>query len=332
MDKNTRTIYDKPILHVKKEMKKLLILLIIIAGAFAEARAQYDVHFTHYWNMLNFYNPAAAGATGKLWGYIAYSNQMTGFENNPKSMLINVDSPIPFVRGDHSLGIGALNDAIGLFTNQHLYFNYAYGFKLFGGRMAAGAQLGILNCKFDKKKIEFGGDSNDPAFPSGAADGNKFDVGLGVLYQHKHFYVGLAGFHLNSPLILLGETNEIQIDPYYNFTAGGNIPIKNTLITIQPYIQVMTDLVSWRADITAKGTYKYNEKEYFGGITYSYDTSVALFLGIEFLNVTASYAYELYTSGVGAKNGNHDVFIGYKLNLDIFKKGKNKHNSIRILK
>ena len=94
----------------------------------------------------------------------------------------------------------------------------------------------------------------------------------------------------------------------------------------------MTDLVAWRADITAKGTYTHDDKEYFGGITYSYDTSVALFFGIEFMNITASYAYELYTSGVGAKNGNHDIFIGYKMNLDIFKKGKNKHNSIRILK
>lgn len=313
-------------------MKKLLLILIVSVCALADARAQYDVHFTHYWNMLDFYNPAGAGATKDMWVYAAYSNQMTGFENNPRSMLLNIDSPIPFVRGDHSIGAGALNDQIGLFTNQHLYFNYAYGFKLFGGRLAAGVQLGILNCQFDSKGIEFGGDSSDPAFPSGSADGNKFDVGLGLLYQHRYFYAGVSGIHLNSPLILLGETNEIQIDPYYNFTAGSNIPIKNTLISIQPYVQVMTDLVSWRADITAKGTYAYNEKEYFAGVTYSYDTSVALFLGIEFLNITASYAYELYTSGVGAKNGNHDIFIGYKMNLDIFKKGKNKHNSIRILK
>ena len=104
--------------------------------AITKANAQYDVHFAQYWNMLNFYNPAGAGATGMLWGYAAYSNQLSGFENNPKSMLINVDAPIPFVRGDHNLGLGALNDDIGLFTNQHIYINYAYGFKLFGGRLA----------------------------------------------------------------------------------------------------------------------------------------------------------------------------------------------------
>ena len=313
-------------------MKKLLIFLIICTCALSKVSAQYDVHFTHYWNMLNFYNPAGAGATGKLWGYAAYSNQMSGFENNPKSMLINVDASIPFVRGDHNLGIGALNDQIGLFTNQHVYLNYAYGFKLFGGRLKTGLQIGLLNCEFENKNLDLGEDNNDPAFPSGSADGNKFDLGFGLLYQHNHFYVGVSAFHLTSPLVELGERNEIQIDPFYNFTAGGNIPIKNTFISIQPYVQVMTDFVSWRADLTAKGTYTYNDKEYFAGVTYSYDTSVALFLGIEFMNVTASYAYELFTSGVGAKNGNHDILLGYKMDLNIFKKSKNKHNSIRMLK
>lgn len=313
-------------------MKKISLILFLIVGAFTTVRAQYDVHFTHYWKMLNFYNPAGAGAERKMFAYAAYSNQLSGFENSPKSMLLNIDAPIPFVRGDHNLGLGALNENIGLFTNQHIYLNYAYGFKLFGGRFVAGAQIGILNTAFDNKDIEFGGDSNDPAFPSGNADGNSIDFGAGILYQHKHFYVGASGLHLNGPTILVGEKNEIEISQYFNFMAGGNIPIKNTLINIQPYMQLMTDLVSWRADFTAKGTYSYNEKDYFAGFTYSPQTSVALFLGIGFMDFTVSYAYEIFTSGVGAKNGNHDIFIGYAMNLDIFKKGKNRHNSIRILK
>ena len=50
------------------------------------------------------------------------------------------------------------------------------------------------------------------------------------------------------------------------------------------------------------------------------------------MNVTLAYSYEYFTSGVGAKNGNHDILIGYKMDLSIFKKSKNKHNSIRMLK
>ena len=60
-------------------------------------------------------------------------------------------------------------------------------------------------------------------------------------------------------------------------------------------------------------------------------TSVTFIAGLEMMNITLSYGYELFTSGVGAANGNHDIFLGYQIDLGKFKKGKNKHNSIRIL-
>ena len=312
-------------------MRKWTLLLVLAVCITGKMQAQFDAHFTHYWKMLNYFNPAGAGAERKLAVYGAYSNQMTGFEGNPKTMLINLDMPIPFIKSDHGLGVGIVNDEIGKFSNQHLYFNYAYAFRLLNGRFALGLQAGLVNCSFENKDLIFGENNSDPAFPSGNADGNKIDFGAGVFYQHKYFYAGLAGLHLNAPLVLLGENNEIKVSPYFNFMAGGNIPVKNSLITIQPYVQVMTDLVSWRANITAIGTYSYGGKDFFGGVTYSPMTSVAVLLGMEMKNITVSYAYELFTSGVGAENGNHDIFIGYKVDLGKFKKGKNKHNSIRIL-
>ncbi|MBQ5888688.1 MAG: PorP/SprF family type IX secretion system membrane protein [Bacteroidaceae bacterium] len=313
---------------MKKKWLFIILLMVCITG---KVQAQFDTHFTHYWEMKNFYNPAGAGAERKLTAYAAYAHQLSGFENNPKTMLINVDAPIPFIKSDHSLGLGVVNDEIGRFTNQHLYLNYAYAFKLLKGRFAVGAQIGLVNCTFENKDLIFGGENNDPAFPSGNADGNSIDFGAGILYQHKYFYAGISGIHLNAPTVLLGEKNEMKVDPYLNFMAGGNIPVKNSLVSIQPSLQVMTDFTAWRADITALGTYNYGGKEFFGGITYSPTVSVAFILGVEMMNITVSYAYELFTSSIGAENGSHDIYIGYKIDLDIFKKGKNKHNSIRIL-
>ena len=93
----------------------------------------------------------------------------------------------------------------------------------------------------------------------------------------------------------------------------------------------MTDFVGWRADVTARGTYEYDNKMFFAGVTYSPTVSFAFFVGLEIMNITASYGYELFTSSIGAANGSHDVFLGYSINLDLFKKEKNKHNSIRVL-
>ncbi|MBQ2878565.1 MAG: PorP/SprF family type IX secretion system membrane protein [Bacteroidaceae bacterium] len=311
-----------------KKFQYILTLLCLISVT--DIKAQFDAHFTHYWNMLNFYNPAGAGATGKLHAFAAYSNQLTGFTNNPKSMLINGDLPLSMFKGDHSAGMGILSDNIGMFTNQHLYLNYAYALKIFGGRLAIGAQVGMLSVKFDPKDLILE-NKDDPAIPKSAVDGSTYDLGLGVLFQHKYFYAGISALHLNAPLVEMGETNDFQIDPYYNFTAGGNIQLKNPLISIQPSVQVMTDFVTYRADITARGSYKYNEKLFFGGATYSPSTSVTFFAGMEVLNFTLSYGYELFTSGIGAKNGSHDIYLGYDIKLDLYKKGKNKHNSIRIL-
>ena len=312
--------------------KALFILFTLLFCSFFTARAQYDVHFTHYWEMQNFYNPAGAGATRQLHAFAAYSNQLSGFQGNPKSMLINADMPLSMFRNDHSIGIGVLNDEIGMFVHQHLYMNYAYAMKLFGGRLAAGVQLGLLNAKFEPKELNLGENKDDPAFPSGAVDGNKLDFGAGVLYQHKYFYAGLSALHINAPLIEMGERNQFQVDPYLNFMAGGNIKLKNPLISIQPSLQLMTDFVAWRADITARGTYNYEGKKLFAGATYSPATSVAFFAGLEFSNITLSYGYEMFTSGIGAQNGSHDIYIGYDIELNLGKKGKNKHNSIRILK
>ena len=74
-------------------MRKWLLIIVLAIGAFADVRAQFDAHFTHYWEMLSFYNPAASGSTKKMNIYAAYSNLLTGFENNPKSVLLNVDAP-----------------------------------------------------------------------------------------------------------------------------------------------------------------------------------------------------------------------------------------------
>ena len=98
-------------------MKKWLLIAVLSIGVLGKMYAQYDAHFTHYWKMHNFYNPAGAGFEKEMAIYAAYSNQMTGFEGNPKTMLINIDAPIPFIKSDHNLGLGIQNDDIGLFSN-----------------------------------------------------------------------------------------------------------------------------------------------------------------------------------------------------------------------
>ena len=312
-------------MYIRKIILTLCALLLAVT-----ARAQFDTHFTHYWALQGYYNPAVAGLSGKLNIYGTYAMQMTGFTNAPATMLVGADMVLPTERKNHAVSANLYNESIGLFTNQRLFAGYAYRFKLWGGRMAVGVNAGSLEQKFDGSKVETE-ESNDAAFPSSEVDGMGFDLTGGVHYEHRFFHVGLSVMHLTAPVIELGEKNEIKIDRTYYFSGGGNIQFKNPLLSVQPSLQVMTDLQAWRADVTLRGTYTYDEKRYYVGLTYSPMTSVAVLLGGEINGVSFGYAYEIFTSGVGLIHGSHDLYVGYVMDLDWFKKGRNKHKSIRIL-
>lgn len=312
-------------MYIKKLILTLCALLLAVT-----VRAQFDTHFTHYWALQGYYNPAVAGLSGKLNIYGTYAMQMTGFTNAPSTMLVGADMVLPTEKKNHAMSANLYSESIGLFSNQRLFVGYAYRFNLWGGKLAVGVNAGSLEQKFDGSKVETE-DPSDDAFPSSEVEGMGFDLTAGVHYNHRFFHAGLSMMHVTAPTIELGEKNEIKIDPTYYFSGGGNIQLKNPLLSVQPSLQVMTDLQAWRADVTVRGAYTYDEKRYYVGLTYSPMTSVAVLLGGEINSVTFGYAYEIFTSGVGLIHGSHDLYVGYVMDLDWFKKGRNKHKSIRIL-
>ena len=310
-------------------IKKTILTWCLLLAAVA-AQAQFDTHFTHYWALQGYYNPAVAGLSGRLNIYGTYAMQMAGYTNAPATMLVGADMVLPTEKKNQAVSANLYNESIGLFTNQRLFAGYAYRFDLLGGRLAIGASVGSLEQKFDGSKVK-AEEAGDDAFPSSEVDGMGLDLTAGIHYIHPLFYAGMSVMHVTAPTIELGEAHEIKIDPTLYFSGGCNIQLKNPLLSIQPSLQVMTDLQAWRADLTLRGTYTYDEKRYYAGFTYSPMTSVAILLGGEINSVSFGYAYELFTSGVGLIHGSHDLYVGYVMDLDLFKKGKNKHKSIRIL-
>ena len=312
-------------MYIKKWILTLCAMLCAVM-----AQAQFDTHFTHYWALQGYYNPAVAGLSGRLNIYGTYAMQMAGYTNAPSTMLIGADMVIPTEKKNQAVSANLYNESIGLFTNQRLFAGYAYRFDLLGGRMSMGVSAGSLEQKFDGSKVE-AEESADAAFPTSQIDGMGLDLTAGIHYTHRLFYAGLSMMHLTAPTIELGETHEIKVDPTYYFSGGCNIQLRNPLLSIQPSLQLMTDLLAWRADLTIRGTYTYDEKRYYAGLTYSPMTSVAILLGGEINSVSFGYAYELFTTGVGLIHGSHDLYVGYVMDLELFKRGRNKHKSIRIL-
>ena len=115
------------------------------------------------------------------------------------------------------------------------------------------------------------------------------------------------------------------------FTGGYNIQTRNPLVSIQPSMLLQSDFSSMRLDMTGRVLYTFSERVFVGGLTYSPGISFTFSLGATIRGITVGYAYELYTSKIGVASGSHDLMVSYAMDINLFKKSKNKHKSVRIL-
>ena len=311
-------------------LKRFVFIIAALTLSVLKIDAQYDVNFSHYFDMEPSFNPASVGKETKLNITGAYALDMAGYENNPRTMYIAADMPVSLLKSFHGVGVQLLNDQIGLFTHQRLAIQYAYQLRLLGGKLNAGLQIGFLSENFDGSKLDLE-NSSDPAFSSSEVTGSAVDFAFGLYYQHGPWYVGLSGQHLTAPLVELGEKNELQIDRSYYLTGGYNIKLRNPFLTIKPTFLVRTDGVAYRGDITGRLIYTNDKKVMYGGLGYSPTNSITAFFGGSVHGVMLGYSYEFYTSGIKPGNGSHELFVGYQTDINFAKKGKNRHQSVRIL-
>lgn len=311
-------------------MFRRILTIVLFMLASYEARAQYDVSFGHYWAMEPSFNPATVGKETKLNVAVAYALQMAGFEHNPNTMYAGADMPFYVLGAYHGVGLQFMNDAIGAFTHKRFGLQYAFQPRLLGGKLNIGVQATMLSENLDGSKIELV-DPTDPAFTTSSVNGTGFDLSLGLYYQHRSWYVGLSALHLNSPKVGLGETNELSISPTYYFTGGYNIQLTHPFLTIQTSVLGRTDGVAFRGDVTARLKYEHKKRVMYAGLSYSPTNSVTVILGGNIRGIHIGYSYEIYTSAISFGNGSHELFVGYQTDLNLYKKEKNLHKSVRIL-
>lgn len=311
-------------------LRRCIIVICLTLTTISQVRAQYDPYFSHYWGMESSFNPAAVGKEEKINVAAAYAMSLVGFENNPRTLYAGADMPFRFIGAIHGVGASFMKDDIGLFSHKKFAIQYAYQHKLLGGKIAVGINLGLLSEAFDGSGVDVE-ESDDPALPSSEVTGTGFDLGLGLYYIHKKWYAGISVLHLNSPTIEIGETSSFDIDATYYLTGGYNIKLRNPFLHIQPSVLAMTDGLDYRVDITARVKYTNEKKNLYAGLAYSPTNSFTVLIGGDFHGVSLGYSYEVYTSAISIGNGSHELFIGYQTDINLGKKGKNKHKSVRFL-
>ena len=311
---------------LKREITICLVLFLPVLTALA----QQEPSFAHYWAMEPSFNPAAAGKESKLNVTGAYAMTLTGFENAPKTMNIGADMPLMLLNAYHGVGVQLMNDQIGLFTHQRLALQYAYKHRMFGGMLSVGVQVGLLSEKFRGSEADLE-TPDDPAFTKTDASGTGLDLSAGLYYTHRNWYAGLSVLRATALAIELGDRSILNISRMYYLTGGYNIKLRNPFFTIHPSVLAHTDGTVYRVDVTTRVKYTHDKKMLYAGLAYSPTNSVTALVGGNFHGVTLGYSYEVYTKALKIGNGSHELFVGYQMELDLSKKGRNRHQSVRIL-
>ncbi len=311
--------------------KRIIIIVALFASVVEMAKAQMDVQFADYTSLKSYYNPAVSGTEGKLNVAGAYSMQMAGYDGAPATMFLSADMPIYFLSPRHGGGISFLTDMVGMFNTSKISLQYAFNMKLgLKSRIAIGANIGMISEKMDGSKLELE-DTTDPAFPTSSVSGNSLDFNFGVYYTMPRFWAGLSVMHASQPTITASEKYELEFARSYFFMAGGNISLKNSFLKLEPSCMVMSNFQTWREDVQCKVIYEYDGRKLYGGLGYSPGVSTTFMVGGDFHGATVGYSYQMFTSGIGMVNGSHELVVGYLTELDLFKKGRNKHKSVRWL-
>ncbi len=314
-------------------MKKLSILILILFTSLQMVRAQYDAALSHYFMAKAYYNPAAAGETEDMRLLALFNQQWVGFPKAQRSFFVTADMPFKLGKTQHGVGLAVYTESIGLFQNTHVGAQYAFKYKLLGGVLSGGLQIGIVNEVFKADSIyvpqsDFH-QQEDEAFPTSSVNATGLDINVGLFYTHKNFYAGLGFTHITSPELQLDEAIYTYIGGVLNFMGGYNIRLNNPLFELKPSVFLLTDLTNYHLDVTARLEYN---KMFNGGISWKMNESVGILLGANIGRFALGYSFGYPTTAIRkVSSGSHELVLQYRLKLNKTKTGNTRHKSVRIL-
>lgn len=331
----------------RRIINRLIIALTVVValmGGGRKAMAQNDPQFVQYWAVPTFYNPAYLGQKEFVRIRLGANLQWLGIKRAPQSYIVTVDMPVKLGKKQRmGVGVTGMMESIGLYGNTWVSAQASYQFRVLKGVLSVGIQPAYYNTKFKGSEVYIpeGDDYHQPddeALPKEDVAGQAFDLSAGISYTHKYFSVGISALHILEPKIELSEDNasdtettqfSATVPRQMYFMADGNIPIKNSLFSLQPSLLVRTDFSNFSAEVTLRSTFK----QFISfGLGYRWKDALSAMICAEFKNFFLGYAYSYPLSPLNrASSGSHEIVAGYMVKLNFGDKNKNKHRSIRIM-
>lgn len=302
----------------------ILILLLSLSGYLVNA--QDPVFSQYYVNPINL-NPAFSGTANSYRAVVVHRRQWSGAIANVTTAFA-LDGNL----GDYSgWGIQVLQDsqAGGLLKTTNISGSLAHNIRLTKESfLGFGIKFGVYQKLLDWQSLTFE-DQIDPRLGIVNDTNERFgrdnvvngDIGIGILYSSKKFFIGTSFNHLNRPKENFTTTSNNQLEIKYTILGGAFIHLQNAQrdpFTITPNIiyEKFSTFDYWNLGMS------FSTKDWTAGAMYRIDDSIILSVGSNGKNFKVGYSYDLPIAEFGPVVGNsHEITVTY-----LFK--PNKSNKI----
>lgn len=277
---------------------------------------RYTPLYSQYWINGLAINPAYAGSRECFSNSVMYRNQWIGFDGAPETQTIS--SHASLLNEQHSVGLLLFHEKIGISHNYDIYGNYAFRFRLAGGKFALGLKAGTSIIQSNYSDIETG-DENDPEFLS--SENEVFyqpNAGFGIYYYTNKFYFGAS-----IPSFLSYKSENGKYSAYndvknYDFLISSGVLIgKSDVFKIRP-----TFLLRYRLS----GEYQFDVGSNFifynvfwVGAAYRYNDELAFMFEYQISDqIRLGASYDMVTGDLaGMNNGSFEIILRYEFKYKI---------------
>ena len=297
-----------------KNLINLLALLVCTLG-FAQQR---PVQSLYMYDPL-LVNPAYAGTQTQLSATAIFRNQWVNLPGAPQTFTTTIHSG--FRQNKVGLGLIVANDVVGIHNDLSLYGVYSYRIKIDKTTsISMGIQGGFNNFKSDYTKLRL--DDPDDIRLQGTTQKILPNVGAGIYYRHRSFYLGLSvPYLINNKLVYQETVAQLSKQHRYYYLMGGfakqltpNLQwVPSALIRFQERAPLSLDINSTMVLYKTVGL----------GVSYRLGNGMIGLFELQLNeNFHVGYAYDFTTTDLNQfSNGTHEIMVNYRVKIWRIHKG-----------
>ncbi len=302
-------------------MKKLLILLALVAISLSKLYSQQLPLYSQY--MLNGFllNPGMAGSVDYIPVRLTVRQQWVGIKNAPSTQALSGH----MLLNNQKIGVGGyiFNDKFGAVTRTGIQGAFAYHMPITNDtKLGLGLSFTAFQYKLDETNLNLI-DENDPTISESIQSTFIPDANFGVYLYNEKYFAGIAAHHLIQYKIKLGDntTSSSRMIRHYFATAGYKFDVGGDFQVEPSFLFKGTEVTPMQMDINLKAYYK---KNYWLGVSYRTDKSIIALLGVKYDKYFLGYAFDYTMSNIkNYESGSHEIMFGVN-----FGEGANKGSSL----